>query len=443
MKKIYSLLLAIGFLSSPVHAKTTGVGIPNIFPHMGSGGGGSSSPSAFQSRIIAYTYLKHDGAAFVPVDSTTYSYSFGRGGQLSKEDMDDNFVNFDESYTYLFNPSSGTYINQYHRSQIFNAANKAQTYTCQNWIPASSTWKDSERFVYSYNGDLTRLDSTSFQIHSGGFWHGHVFYKNLYDINDRLTRMNSTVFTMSFTYDAAGNLVSRVDTQANIVPFYWYLYNKASFTYDASNRVTAYTLEDFRNNKKFRHEYTYSGMDLSVTTEYVWNNNTWEISGRHLFSYDPNHNVTMDEWQYLDVASSSYKSASRKIWTYNNYQQPLTYYSETFEPSNSSWGSTTDDFFYRYYYQPFIPASVNDVANDNEITLYPVPAQNRLSIDISGNTLQSSSILIYDLHGRLVKQQSTTGNNNSINISDLANGTYVLKLSTANKHLSRQFIVAR
>ena len=105
MKNIYSCLLALLVLPSVALAKSTGISVPNIFPHYGSGSAGNVVGSN-QSRIIAQTYLVFDGSAFVPVDSITYSYSFGRGGQLSTDDFNDNFVSFDESYTYLFNMES-------------------------------------------------------------------------------------------------------------------------------------------------------------------------------------------------------------------------------------------------------------------------------------------------------------------------------------------------
>ena len=93
MKKIYSCLLAFFALSSGANAKTTGISIPNIFPHYGSGG--LSAPGGnTQSRIIGQTYLEYKGSTFVPFDSITYSYSYGRGGQLSDDDLNDNFVSF-------------------------------------------------------------------------------------------------------------------------------------------------------------------------------------------------------------------------------------------------------------------------------------------------------------------------------------------------------------
>jgi hypothetical protein len=445
MKKIYSLLFVLSLTSPLVQAKTTGVGIPNIYPHMGSGSGSNSSPAASYSRIIGYTYLKYNGSVLAPVDSTTYTYSFGRGGQLSREDMDDNFVRFDDSYTYLYNASTGTYRNQYHRFQAFNGAGKTTKYTCQSWSLVTGAWRDSARYVYNYNTDLTLLLKTSFDIFYGGNWVQHVTFQNYHDNKGNLLKMRSTVFNMTFTYDANDNILTRVDSQVNISPFYWYAKDKFVFSYDATNRVASYTVQRIEAGNwtnKEKYDYTYSGNNISEIAKYAWNNNTWEIQGKNVMSYDANNNIASDEWQYWDVASVSFKSASRRMWTYNNFNQPLTYYSQTFEPSTSSWGFATDDFLYRYYYQSYIPAAIAGVQSPQEMKLYPQPAVNALNVALPASTDQYE-LSVSDVQGRMLKQAVVRGGDYQLDVADLPNGTYFLRASSSGDEFARRFIVNR
>jgi len=386
MKKIYLLLFGLSFAGPMVHGKTTTTGIPNMFPHMGSSGSGNSV-AASNSRIVGYTFLKHDGSAFVPVDSTTYSYSFGRGGQLSREEMDDNFVSFDDSYTYLYLPSSNSYRNQFHRFQTFNGAGKVSKYNCQSWQMSSQSWRDSSRFVYTYNNDLTRLIKTSFDIYyySTNIWSPHVYYNNVYDNAGNMLAMRSNVFTMTFTYDGSNNMLSRIDSQVNMAPFQWYAKQKLLFSYDASNRLTSFIEQHFvsggwEHYAKFEHVYT--GNNITETTEYRWLNNSWEVNSKHLLSYDQHNNIVSDVLQHWDAGNSVYNNVSRRMWTYNLAHQPVTYYSETFELSTNLWRSAADDFLFRYYYQSYIPASISKLPSEDDLKLFPIPASDKLSVSL-------------------------------------------------------------
>ncbi|HRO42462.1 MAG TPA: T9SS type A sorting domain-containing protein [Flavipsychrobacter sp.] len=445
MKKFYSFLFALAAASPFAVAKTTTAGIPNIFPHMGSGSGNSAA--ANYSRILGYTYLKHNGTSFIPVDSTTYSYSFGRGGLLSKEEMDDNFVNFDHSYTYEYLPATNTYQNLEHRFQAFNGAGKASKYTRQVWSTALNSWEDKWRYVYNYNNDLTLLQKTSFDLYIAGTgWAPHVLYNNFYDNVGNVLKMRSTAYVMTFTYDGNNNMLTRIDSQANISPFYWYGKEKFIFTYDANNRVISYIVQqgvsgNWVDKEKFEHVYT--GNNITQKIEYQWSNNTWELKGRNVSLFDANNNVLSDEVQYWDVASNSYKSVSKRKWTYNNFNQPLTYHSETFETSTNSWSSTVDDFFYRYYYQSYIPASVNDLSSDFDLKLFPQPARNELQLELLRN-YAPFSLSVYDVQGRLLKQEANVRlQTHKLNVSNFQAGTYFLKINLEDRQLSKQFIVVK
>src|SRR5690606_22831548 len=79
-----------------------------------------------------------------------------------------------------------------------------------------------------------------------------------------------------------------------------------------------------------KQEYAYTGNNVTSTVLYLWKNNLWEVQGRHLINFDVNNNKTSDEWQYWETATASFRSASRKVWTYNSYDQPLSYFSEKY-----------------------------------------------------------------------------------------------------------------
>jgi hypothetical protein len=444
MKNIYSCLLALLALPSVALTKTTGISVPNIFPHYGSGG--SNNVGNTQSRIIGQTYLVFDGSAFVPVDSTTYSYSFGRGGQLSTDDFNDNFVSFDDSHTYLFNPALNTYRSQFHRIQTFNETNQVKIYTCKTWRVSTGSWRDSARFLYNYNSDQTRLDSTIFQIKSGSNWLDHVIYRNVFDGANRVTEMNSTAYEMKFNYDASNNILERLD-RIYPYPLPWTDDSRHIFTYNLTNQMTTYIVQEFdviwKNFKKY--EYTYSGPDVVTETEYDWDNNLWTAVRKHTFTYNTAHSKMSDVSEYWNATLGAFVNDVKLQWTYNSFGQPLTYYSQSWDQATSSWINTTNDFLFRYYYQTFNPASVNRFTPGSiEMVLYPQPAQQSINVSAELNKQESYSIAVYDIRGRVVKQLSGSGNSiqQNIPVQDLPAGTYFLKLSTSDKQQAKQFLVS-
>ena len=71
-----------------------------------------------------------------------------------------------------------------------------------------------------------------------------------------------------------------------------------------------------------------------------------------------------------------------------------------------------------------------DLAN---LSIYPNPVSDKLNINYKENI---SNLTVYDLSGRSVKSLTTNNSNNSIDVSDLKSGTYLLRIETENKNVS-------
>lgn len=446
MKNIATLLFSSLLFVQFSLAKTTGITIPNIIPHYGSGGT-FITPGVVNSRLIQQTYLTFNGTVFLPFDSTTYNYSSGRGGELSIDDMDDNFINFDESITYLFNPDNNAYRNQFHRTQTFNAANKVQNYTCQSWNTITNVWRDSARYLYTYNGDLTKLLVTNFQIFYGGIWANHVFYNNQYDASNNIITMSSTVFNMHFTYDANNNLIQRKDSIWEL-GLGWHDYDRLTFSYDASNKMTSYVVENFTNTtwqNAEKYEYVYIGNNVLQTIEYTWSNNAWTISGKHSYTYDSNDNKLTDTYNTYDLPSGLFVNSYILLWTYNNFNQPVTYGSQTWDVAANAWTYTTDDFLYRYYYQNYFPTDVNTIDQEKiAVNLFPVPASENINIDAKFERNKNYQLNLFDVQGKLIKSLNGHANtlHQTISVAELQSGNYFINLIVGDQKVSKKFIVA-
>ena len=123
-------------------------------------------------------------------------------------------------------------------------------------------------------------------------------------------------------------------------------------------------------------------------------------------------------------------------WTYINTQSLGSVDSLQFSLSSSDnglFGMNTPAFFCIDDIQcsPFI--NINETGKDNQLSVYPNPAQNFISI----NSIQEkiSKIEIINMEGISLKEEyvSPLSNYNTIELSELNSGIYFLKITTSNK----------
>ena len=83
-------------------------------------------------------------------------------------------------------------------------------------------------------------------------------------------------------------------------------------------------------------------------------------------------------------------------------------------------------------------AGVNNRSFAGNITLYPNPASSILNVQLNNNTT-ADAYVIYDVTGKQLATGSLNGNLNGINIDNLAAGSYLIKISSANGQATRMF----
>lgn len=79
-------------------------------------------------------------------------------------------------------------------------------------------------------------------------------------------------------------------------------------------------------------------------------------------------------------------------------------------------------------------------ANENLVQLYPSPADQQMTIDISGLLDKNARYLIYDNLGRQVLASVIKGNKTSINVSSLASGVYTVRLFNGKETIIKKFL---
>ena len=82
--------------------------------------------------------------------------------------------------------------------------------------------------------------------------------------------------------------------------------------------------------------------------------------------------------------------------------------------------------------------SNSNFALNDKFKVYPNPSKSILNIEMT--SFLNAKTTVYDLNGRLLISQEIDQENSKINISDLANGIYLLKIDTENGSVTKQIV---
>jgi len=75
-----------------------------------------------------------------------------------------------------------------------------------------------------------------------------------------------------------------------------------------------------------------------------------------------------------------------------------------------------------------------------EITIYPNPTENNVTIDLGTNDIQSASIEVLDLVGKIIYKKDVNQKLNAINMSNYSNGIYLIKFSNKKGTITSKLI---
>ena len=86
-------------------------------------------------------------------------------------------------------------------------------------------------------------------------------------------------------------------------------------------------------------------------------------------------------------------------------------------------------------------AGVNDSAFKAGVSIYPNPATNMLNISFANAMANDVAVTIYDMQGRLMLSKNIgTADASALDISQFANGTYIVSISGDNINISKKII---
>jgi len=185
-----------------------------------------------------------------------------------------------------------------------------------------------------------------------------------------------------------------------------------------------------------------SSLDLSKNTLLV----SLFCNHNHLSSLNVSKNTTLMTLyclnnQLSDIDVSKNTNLSR-FWS--NQNPKLTCIGISNGQNNLNYAQSSEwikDATASYSTTPCNTTTAIEKTTNSNLTLFPNPAQNTLTIQLT-ESLQGTVSLI-DLQGQTILSQAINDNNAQINISGVSNGVYILKVISDKATYTKQVVIAR
>ncbi len=85
--------------------------------------------------------------------------------------------------------------------------------------------------------------------------------------------------------------------------------------------------------------------------------------------------------------------------------------------------------------------SFNDLFETNELRVFPNPSNGSINLSFSSEP-GKVDIVLFDLRGRAIHTESTHLKNHSLSLENLDSGSYLLKVTTSGRVISKRVIIA-
>ena len=155
--------------------------------------------------------------------------------------------------------------------------------------------------------------------------------------------------------------------------------------------------------------------------------------------------ITIDEngIKWIGTWYGGLVSFDGTIWTvYNTSNSGLpdkTVLSIAISENGTKWIGTKDGGLAAYNEEGIPAGTKNYIIKTNSVHVYPNPATNHIHIEL----VFKSNILfieIINIQGKLVRHKKNVTNKNTLNVKDLPNGLYIIRIYTDNGIINEKFI---
>ncbi len=342
-----------------------------------------------------------------------------------------------------------------------------------NWNSTTNDWNSTLKYIYHYNA-LYVQDAESIYSRIGNTWKNtrnginYVFDAN----NNMLERTYEQLVSGSWTdrsretctYDASNRLLTSL--QEDKTPGFWINQNNIIYTY-TGNKMASYTYQSWNTStgawdNMLRNTYTYNTNDqMTSVTQATWTAGAWvdyrrsinyvytgteltsyeaeiwnttssayESSTKTSQTYDVNHDLLNSVTVKWNAATASWDNFLRIDYTHDTYGNIASLSYKDWNNTSGNWvNAHKSTYFHRTGY-----VGLNEHSAQGDPSFHPNPVVNQLIVSAGAD--QQAEIL--SLEGKLVITATLTKGINTIDLTDLPKGIYLIRFDGKTGRLIRE-----
>lgn len=286
---------------------------------------------------------------------------------------------------------------------------KVQFYVIEEWLPTSGSWCNTVRASYQRNSSGRTIE----------------FKREVWQNNSWVNNMR-----FRYNFDANGYKIKEALDRWNDSTNSWMSGTQRLYTNDANGDVQTEIYQVWQSNQSWenlsRSRYSYSG-SAKVTKLYRdnWNGSDWEVSYRHLYTFDANDFAIRRLSQSFSRSDSTWHNVRRTSYTNNSNGLITESIGQLWDIATSGWKND-----YKYKSQ-FWSMDQRELRLTPKWSVFPNPTTNYLQL--SGLPLgEEVYAVIYDQKGSPVFRSRSLQLGDQIDVKHLPSGVYHLSVQGAS-----------
>ncbi len=311
--------------------------------------------------------------------------------------------------SYLDSSFQGGEWSIYKINNSYDINNNMTTNVEQNWF--IDKWLIVLNWTKTYDNHRNKITQLDSNWSNNGFLQSVLKTKftNLYDVNNNLLSQHdsATKAKTTYTYDNNNNRLTTTIQGWNGSTLSLVTTYKVDYTYDNKNNLT-------------------SQIDSTFNTPY---STVLRSIARVYYTYDAKNNVISELTQRW-AGGIVFKNASEKTYTYNPDNNKYIIVNKYFDSTGEKISSGDSTYFYKG-----VASNINKIQSSNiAVSIFPNPTTDQLNI-IGISSIEK--VEIYNLSGMF---QAAYLNKSTIDISNLSEGIYFVKIYAENGISTQKFI---
>lgn len=251
------------------------------------------------------------------------------------------------------------------------------------------------------------------------------------------------------SYDGNNFLTESMTEKWNATASEWRNLSRRTYTNNASGIPDQILHQSWNagssvwvNTALITNSYNVQGL-LTETVSKSWDNNNqiWINSLKEELTYDGAGRLILSLIKIWDSHTSSWKNNVLNDFVLNQDGSISESISKIWDNNLQVWENNSSS---DYHYACSLPLAVTEIkGSDQSMNLYPVPADNLLTVEFS-HSMMVQKITITDVSGRMIlEQQLEAAGKALLDISALQSGIYFLQISDDQHRVSQQRFIKK